>query len=52
METAFFQMNTTLSTMASRILQNRNDNDIHDPDVIIGKLVTAELKKNNGANEE
>ncbi|GAB1868681.1 hypothetical protein CAJAP_09760 [Camponotus japonicus] len=28
METAFFQMNTTLGTMASRILQNRNDNDI------------------------
>ncbi|XP_018407230.1 PREDICTED: uncharacterized protein LOC108783214 [Cyphomyrmex costatus] len=44
-ETAFCQMNTTLNTVASKIVQNQNDSDIQDPDVIIGKLVTAELKR-------
>ena len=44
-ENAFIQMNSALSTVASGILQNRNNNDVHDPDVIIGQLVTAELKR-------
>ncbi|CAL1687494.1 unnamed protein product [Lasius platythorax] len=46
MESAFSQINTTLNTMAMQICSKRNstsDND--DPDVLIGKLVTTELRK-------
>lgn len=38
-------MNSTLNTMASTICQNKNENDADDMDILIGKLVTAELKK-------
>lgn len=31
--------------MASTICQNKNENDADDMDILIGKLVTAELKK-------
>lgn len=44
-ENAFSQINTTLSTMATQILSKKNPILDDDPDVLIGKLVTAELKK-------
>ncbi|EFN88215.1 hypothetical protein EAI_02135 [Harpegnathos saltator] len=46
MESAFSQINTTLSMMAMQICSNNNrTSDNNDPDILIGKLVTAELKK-------
>lgn len=43
-ETAFHQMNSTLSTMAGEMCSRRKPANDNDPDVLIGKLVTAELQ--------
>lgn len=46
-ETAFHRMNSTITTMVDKICSKPakvNVSDDNDPDVIIGKLVTAELK--------
>lgn len=44
-ESAFSQINTTLSTMATQILSKNKSSNNDDSDDLIGKLVTAELKK-------
>lgn len=48
-ESAFSQINTTLNTMAMQIYSKRNStsDNIDDPDVLIGKLVTTEFKKDS-----
>lgn len=43
-ETAFHQMNSTLSIMAAEVCSRKIPMDDNDPDVLIGKLVTAELQ--------
>lgn len=47
METAFCRINTTLNSMAMQVSSRRNEDllEKNDPDVLIGNLVTAELKK-------
>lgn len=44
METAFHQMNNTLSTMVTQVCSQKKPVNANDPDVLIGNLVTAELK--------
>jgi len=44
METAFHQRNNTLSTMATQVCCQKKLVNVNDPDVLIGNLVTAELK--------
>jgi len=44
-ENAFSQINTTLSTMTTQILSKNNATLDNNDSVLIGKLVTAELKK-------
>ncbi|KAM0729409.1 hypothetical protein ACS0PU_004763 [Formica fusca] len=43
-ETAFHQMNSTLNTMVAEVCSRRKPVNENDPDVLIGKLVTAELQ--------
>ncbi|KYM99938.1 hypothetical protein ALC62_09309 [Cyphomyrmex costatus] len=44
-ETAFYQMNNTLSTMADKVCSRRTLVNDNDADVLIGKLITAELQR-------
>ncbi|XP_029672100.1 uncharacterized protein LOC115240848 [Formica exsecta] len=43
-ETAFHQMNNTLNIMVAEVCSRRKPVNENDPDVLIGKLVTAELQ--------
>ncbi|XP_070154060.1 uncharacterized protein [Polyergus mexicanus] len=43
-ETAFHQMNNTLNSMIAEVCSRRKPVNENDPDVLIGKLVTAELQ--------
>ncbi|KYN18721.1 hypothetical protein ALC57_08949 [Trachymyrmex cornetzi] len=45
METAFHQMNNTLSTMANKVCSRRTPVNDNDADVLIRKLITTELQR-------